>query len=64
MKPIITIAVVILAVIVLGTIGFDSYNEYREKRDLNNSIVSCIEQYEEERRELTDCLNDDYSLIP
>jgi len=64
MKPVITIVVVILAVIVLGTMGFDSYNEYREKRDLNNFIVSCMEQYQEQNNELVDCLNDDYSVIP
>ena len=64
MKPVITVAVAILAVIVLGTVGFDSYNEYREKRDLNNSIVSCMEQYTEQNNELIDYLNDDYSVIP
>jgi len=64
MKPILTIAIVILAVLVVGTVGFDSYNEYREKRDLNNFIVSCMEQFGEEDVELIDCLNGNPSPIP
>jgi len=48
-------AVVILTVIVLGTVGFDSYNEFQYIRDLNNSIVYYMEQYKEQNNELIDC---------
>ena len=64
MKPIITVTVVIIATFVLGTVGFDSYDEYREKWDLNNSIVSCMEQYGKQTNQWADCINDDYSVIP
>ena len=41
-----------------GTIGFDYFNEYIEKRDLENFIVSCMEQYGYSSDELVNCLND------
>ena len=45
MHNVVIIAIIALVSIVIGTMGFDYFNEYVEKRDLENFIVSCMEQY-------------------
>jgi len=58
MRYVVIIAIIALVSIVIGTVGFDYSNEYVEKRDLENFIVSCMEQYGHDSDELVNCLND------
>ncbi|MEO2201531.1 MAG: hypothetical protein ABGW47_02450 [Nitrosopumilus sp.] len=58
MRYVVIIAIIALVSIVIGTVGFDYFNEYVEKRDLENFIVSCMEQYGHDSDELVNCLND------
>jgi nitrate/TMAO reductase-like tetraheme cytochrome c subunit len=58
MRYVVIIAIIALVSIVIGTVGFDYFNEYIEKRDLENFIVSCMEQYGHDSDELVNCLND------
>jgi nitrate/TMAO reductase-like tetraheme cytochrome c subunit len=58
MHNVVIIAIIALVSIVIGTMGFDYFNEYVEKRDLENFIVSCMEQYGHDSDELVNCLND------
>ena len=57
MRYVVIIAIIALVSIVIGTVGFDYFNEYVEKRDLENFIVSCMEQYGHDSDELVNCLN-------
>ena len=58
MRYVVIIPIIVLVSIVIGTVGFDYSNEYIEKRDLENFIVSCMEQYGYSSDELVNCLND------
>jgi nitrate/TMAO reductase-like tetraheme cytochrome c subunit len=58
MRYVVIIPIIVLVSIVIGTVGFDYSNEYVEKRDLENFIVSCMEQYGHDSDELVNCLND------
>ena len=58
MHYVVIITIIALFSIVIGTVGFDYSNEYVEKRDLENFIVSCMEQYGHDSDELVNCLND------
>ena len=44
--------------IVIGTVGFEYYNQYAQERELENMIVSCMEQFGHYSDELVNCLND------
>ncbi len=64
MRYVVIIAIIALVSIVIGTVGFDYSNEYVEKRDLENFIVSCMEQYGHDSDELVNCLNDNSFTNP
>ena len=44
--------------IVIGTVGFEYYNQYTQERELENLIVSCMEQFGHYSDKLVNCLND------
>ena len=58
------IAIIALISIVIGTISFDYFNEYVEKRDLENFIVSCMKLYGHDGDELVNCLNNNSVVNP
>jgi len=64
MRYVVIIPIIVLVSIVIGTVGFDYSNEYVEKRDLENFIVSCMEQYGHDSDELVNCLNDNSFTNP
>ena len=43
---------------VIGIIGFDFYYQYNQEQELENMIVSCMEQYGHYSEQLLSCLND------
>ena len=43
---------------VIGIIGFDYYYQYTQEQELENMIVSCMEQYGHYSEQLLSCLND------
>ena len=43
---------------VIGIIGFDYYYQYIQEQELENMIVSCMEQYGHYSEQLLSCLND------
>ena len=47
-----------LVSIVIGTIGFEYYNQYIQERELESLIVSCMEQFGHYSDKLVNCLND------
>ena len=57
MHYVVIILIIALVGVMIGTIGFDYFNEYVEERDLENFIVSCMEQYGHDSDELVNCLN-------
>jgi len=61
---IIIIIIITLVSIVIGTVSFDYFNEYVEKRDLENFIVSCMELYGNDSDDLVNCLNDNSFVNP
>jgi hypothetical protein len=42
----------------IGIIGFDYYYQYTQEQELENLIVSCMEQYGHYSEKLVSCLND------
>ena len=42
----------------IGIIGFDYYYQYTQEQELENMIVSCMEQYGHYSEQLVSCLND------
>ena len=64
MRYVVIIPIIVLVSIVIGTVGFDYSNEYVEKRDLENFIVSCMEQYGHDSDELVNCLSDNSFTNP
>ena len=57
MRYVVVISIIALVGVVIGTVGFDYFNEYVEEHDLENFIVSCMEQYGHDSDELVNCLN-------
>ena len=43
---------------VIGILGFDYYYQYTQEQELENMIVSCMEQYGHYSEQLVSCLND------
>ena len=43
---------------IIGIIGFDYYYQYTQEQELENMIVSCMEQYGHYSEQLVSCLND------
>ena len=43
--------------IVIGTVAFQYSMEYSEERELENLIISCMEQFGHYSDELVSCLN-------
>ena len=57
MRYVVIIPIIALVGVVVGTVGFDYFNEYVEERDIENLIVSCMKQYGHNSDELVNCLN-------
>ncbi len=57
MRYVVIIPIIALVGVVVGTIGFDYFNEYVEERDIENFVVSCMKQYGHNSDELVNCLN-------
>ena len=64
MHYVVIISIIALVSIVIGTVGFDYFNEYVAKRDLENFIVSCMELYGHDSDELVNCLNNNSVVNP
>ena len=58
MRFILIIPIIALVSIVIGTIGFEYYNQYTQERELESLIVSCMEQFGHYSDKLVNCLND------
>ena len=58
MRFILLIPIITLVSIVIGTIGFEYYNQYAQERELESLIVSCMEQFGHYSDKLVNCLND------
>ncbi|MDC1024219.1 hypothetical protein OAQ83_03945 [Nitrosopumilus sp.] len=58
MRFISIIPIIALVSIVIGTVGFEYYNQYAQERELENLIVSCMEQFGHYSDKLVNCLND------
>jgi len=57
MRFILIIPLIALLSIVVGTIAFEYSIEYSEERELENLIISCMEQFGHYSDELVSCLN-------
>jgi hypothetical protein len=55
---ILIIPIIALVSIVIGTVGFEYYNQYVQERELESLIVSCMEQFGHYSDKLVNCLND------
>ena len=53
-----------LVSIVIGTVGFEYYNQYTQERELESLIVSCMEQFGHYSDKLVSCLNDNSPYDP
>ena len=62
MRFILIIPIIALVSIVIGTVGFEYYNQYAQERELENMIVSCMEQFGHYSDKLVMCINH-YSLF-
>ena len=58
MRFILIIPIIALVSIVIGTVGFEYYNQYPQERELESMIVSCMEQFGHYSDKLVNCLND------
>ena len=58
MRLISIIPIIALVSIVIGTVGFEYYNQYAQERELESLIVSCMEQFGHYSDKLVNCLND------
>ena len=58
MRFILIILITALVSIVIGTVGFEYYNQYAQERELESLIVSCMEQFGHYSDKLVNCLND------
>ena len=57
MRFILIILLVATLSIVIGTVAFQYSMEYSEERELENLIISCMEQFGHYSDELVSCLN-------
>jgi hypothetical protein len=62
MKFILIIPIIALVSIVIGTVGFQYYDQYIQERELEIMIISCMEQFGHYSDKLVSCLND-HSLV-
>ena len=60
MRFILIILLVATLSIVIGTMAFQYSMEYFEERELENLIISCMEQFGHYSDELVSCLNKDF----
>ena len=58
MQLILIILIIVLFSILIGTVGFEYFNQYSQERELESLIVSCMEQYGHYSDKLVNCLND------
>ena len=58
MRFILIIPLFALLSIVIGTVAFQYSMEYSEERELENLIISCMEQFGHYSDKLVNCLND------
>ena len=58
------ISIIALVSIVIGTVGFEYYDQYSQERELESLIVSCMEKYGHYSDKLVNCLNDDSLIDP
>jgi len=54
---ILIIPIIALVSVVIGTMGFEYYNQYVQERELESLIVSCMKQYGHYSDKLVNCLN-------
>ena len=64
MRFILIISTIALVSIVIGTVGFEYYDQYSQERELESLIVSCMEKYGHYSDKLINCLNDDSLIDP
>ncbi len=57
MRFILIIPLIALLSILIGTVAFQYSVEYYEERELENLIISCMEQFGHYSDELVSCLN-------
>jgi len=57
MRFILIIPLIALLNILIGTVAFQYSVEYSEERELENLIISCMEQFGHYSDELVSCLN-------
>ena len=62
MKFILIIPIIALVSIIIGTVGFQYYDQYTQERELEIMIISCMEQFGHYSDKLVSCLND-HSLV-
>ena len=53
----IIILTIALLSILIGTVGFDYFVAFNQERELENLIISCMEQHGHYSDELVSCLN-------
>ena len=58
MKFILIFPIIALVSIIIGTVGFEYYNQYTQEREIESLIVSCMEQFGHYSDKLVNCLND------
>ena len=58
MRFILIFPIITLVSIIIGTVGFEYYNQYAQERELESLIVSCMEEFGHYRDTLLNCLND------
>ena len=64
MRILLIIPLVALLSIVIGTVGFEYYDQYSQERELEILIVSCMEKYGHYSVKLVNCLNDNSLIDP
>jgi len=64
MRFILIISTITLVSIVIGTVGFEYYDQYSQERELESLIVSCMEKYGHYSDKLVNCLNDNSLIDP
>ena len=62
MKFLLIIPIIALVSIIIGTVGFQYYDQYTQERELEIMIISCMEQFGHYSDKLVSCLND-HSLV-
>ena len=64
MKFILIIPIITLVSIIIGTVGFQYYDQYTQERELEIMIISCMEQFGHYSDKLVSCLNDHSMVNP